>query len=109
MLVAPPLQPEVVGPFLGMGCMVPQLFAALGNRWYPEFWAVTGGPWFPGYITPTVAPSPPLSRWFEAVTQRWVEQVLIGYCEHFCGIRQQDCGAKASTISTRNLVVVPTV
>jgi hypothetical protein len=32
MFVAPPLQPEVVGPFPGMGSMVPQLFAIGGNR-----------------------------------------------------------------------------
>jgi hypothetical protein len=30
-LVAPPLQPGVVGPFYGMGCIVPQPFAAGGN------------------------------------------------------------------------------
>jgi hypothetical protein len=30
-LVAPPLQPRVVGLFPGMGCMVPQPFAARGN------------------------------------------------------------------------------
>jgi hypothetical protein len=48
-LVAPLLQPGVVGPFPGMWCMVPQPFAVGGNRSYPEFWAVTGGPRYPGY------------------------------------------------------------
>jgi hypothetical protein len=33
--------------------MVPQSFAAGGNRPYLELWAITGGPWYPGYITPT--------------------------------------------------------
>jgi hypothetical protein len=36
-LVAPPLQPRVVGPFPDTGCMDPQLFAARGNRSYSEF------------------------------------------------------------------------
>jgi hypothetical protein len=30
-LMVPPLQPGVVGPFSGMGCMAPQPFAAGGN------------------------------------------------------------------------------
>jgi hypothetical protein len=30
-LVAPPLQPRVVGPFPGMRCMVPQSFDIRGN------------------------------------------------------------------------------
>jgi hypothetical protein len=41
-----------------MGCMVPQLFAARGNRSYLEFWAVTGSLRSPGYLAPTVAPEP---------------------------------------------------
>jgi hypothetical protein len=41
-----------------MECMVPQLFAAGGNRSYLEFWAVINGLWYLGYITPTVAPKP---------------------------------------------------
>jgi hypothetical protein len=52
-LVVPHLQPGVVGPFPGMRCMVPQSFAAGGNRSYPEFWVVTGGPRYSGYIIPT--------------------------------------------------------
>jgi hypothetical protein len=36
-LVAPPLQHGVVGLFPGMECMVPQSFAAGGNRSYPRF------------------------------------------------------------------------
>jgi hypothetical protein len=35
-LVGPPLQPIEVGLFLGMGCMVPQLYATGGNRLYSE-------------------------------------------------------------------------
>jgi hypothetical protein len=50
-LVAPPLHPRVVGPFPGTGCMVPQPFAAGGNRLCPRFfWAVTGGPRYPGKL-----------------------------------------------------------
>jgi hypothetical protein len=55
MLVPLPLHPGVVGPFPGTGCLVPQPFAAGGNRLYLEFWAITGGPRYSGYITPTVA------------------------------------------------------
>jgi hypothetical protein len=49
-LVAPPLQPGVVGSFPGTGCMVPQSFAAGGNQSYLKFWAVTGGLRYPGYL-----------------------------------------------------------
>jgi hypothetical protein len=59
-LVAPPLQPSVVGSFPGRGCMVSQPFATRGNRSYLEFWVVTGNPWYPGYFTPIVAPEPSL-------------------------------------------------
>jgi hypothetical protein len=45
-----------------MRCMVPQSFAAGGNRSYLEFWAVTGGPWYPWYVTPTAAPEPSIER-----------------------------------------------
>jgi hypothetical protein len=41
------------GHFPGMGCMIPQPFAAGGNRLYAEFWAITGDPQYPGYFTPT--------------------------------------------------------
>jgi hypothetical protein len=51
--VAPPLKSRVVGSFSGMGCMVPQVLAARGNRSYQEFWAVTDDPWYPGYFTLT--------------------------------------------------------
>jgi hypothetical protein len=53
MLVVHPLQSRVVGPFPSTGCLVPQPFAAEGNRSYLEFWAITGGPRYPGYITLT--------------------------------------------------------
>jgi hypothetical protein len=42
-----------MGSFLGMGCMVPQPFAAEANRSYLEFGALTSGPRYPGYITLT--------------------------------------------------------
>jgi hypothetical protein len=48
-LVVPPLQPGVE-PFSGTGCMVPQLFAAGGNRSYSEFWAIIDGLRYPGYL-----------------------------------------------------------
>jgi hypothetical protein len=67
-LVAPPLQPGVVGPFPGMRCMVPQSFATGGNQSSLEFWAITGGPRYPGYITLTVAPEPSVERWPESAT-----------------------------------------
>jgi hypothetical protein len=37
------------GALSGMGCMVPQPFAAGGNWSYLEFWAITGDPWYPRY------------------------------------------------------------
>jgi hypothetical protein len=37
-----------------MRCMVPQPFAAGGNRSYLDFWAVTDDPQYPGYKTPIV-------------------------------------------------------
>jgi hypothetical protein len=49
-------------PSLSMGCMVPQSFAAGGNRSYLKFWVVIGGPQYPGYITPRVAPEPSVER-----------------------------------------------
>jgi hypothetical protein len=61
-LVLPHLQSGVVGPFHGMGCMVPQSFAIGGNRSYLEFWAVTGGPRYLGYITLIVALGPSVER-----------------------------------------------
>jgi hypothetical protein len=33
----------------GMGCMVPQLFTAGGNRLYPEFLAITSDLRYPGF------------------------------------------------------------
>jgi hypothetical protein len=66
MLVVPPLQPGVVGPFAGMGCMVPQLFAAGANRSYLVFWAITGAPQYQGYITPIVDPKPSI-EWVAGV------------------------------------------
>jgi hypothetical protein len=35
-----------------MGCMVPQSFAAGGNRSYSEFCTITGVPRYPGYFYP---------------------------------------------------------
>jgi hypothetical protein len=61
-LVAPPLEPEVVGLFPGTRCMVPQPFAAGGNRSYLEFWVIISSPRYPGYITPIVAHEPSVER-----------------------------------------------
>jgi hypothetical protein len=52
-LVAPPLQPGVVGPFPGTVCLVPRPFATRWNLSYLEFLTITGGPRYSGYITPT--------------------------------------------------------
>jgi hypothetical protein len=41
-----------------MVCLVPQPFAARGNRLYPDFWVINGDPRYLGYKTPTVAPEP---------------------------------------------------
>jgi hypothetical protein len=30
-------------------CMIPQPFAAGGNRSYPDFWVITADPRYPGY------------------------------------------------------------
>jgi hypothetical protein len=38
--------------------MVPNHFAAEGNRSYPDYWAVINDPRYPGYKTPTIAPVP---------------------------------------------------
>jgi hypothetical protein len=50
-LVAPPLQPGVVGPFSVTRCMVPQRIAAGGNQSYLKFWTITGGSRYPGTLT----------------------------------------------------------
>jgi hypothetical protein len=45
-----------------MGCMVPQLLTAGGNRSYPDLWVVPGDPWYPGYKISTVALKPSVER-----------------------------------------------
>jgi hypothetical protein len=45
-----------------MECVVPQPFAAGGNRSYPELWVVTSDPWYSGYKTPTTALEPSVER-----------------------------------------------
>jgi hypothetical protein len=50
-MVAPPLQPGAVGPFHGMGYMLPLPFAARGNQSYLDFWVVISGPLYLRYIT----------------------------------------------------------
>jgi hypothetical protein len=42
------------GVIPGTGCVVPQLFAAGGNRLYLDFSAITGDPRYPRYKTPTL-------------------------------------------------------
>jgi hypothetical protein len=37
------------GVISGMGCMVPQPFAAGGNRSHPKFWVISDAPRYPGY------------------------------------------------------------
>jgi hypothetical protein len=49
-LVTPPLQPRVMGSFPITGYMVPQPFAAGGNRSYLEFWIVTDSLLYSGYL-----------------------------------------------------------
>jgi hypothetical protein len=92
-----------------MGCMVPQPFAAGGNWSYQEFYIVTDDLQYPGYFTPIVTPESSVERWPQPATRWWAEQVLIWYCVHFCMIQRWDYGAKASTISTGNPAVVPTM
>jgi hypothetical protein len=41
-VMTPSLQPGGMGPLTDMGYMVPQPFAAGGNRSYLKFWAVIG-------------------------------------------------------------------
>jgi hypothetical protein len=50
-----------------MGYLVPQSFAAGGNRLYLDFRAVTDDLRYLGYKTPTVAPEPFLKRVDEAI------------------------------------------
>jgi hypothetical protein len=76
-LVASPLQSKVVGLFPSMGCMVPQMFAARGNRSYLEFWAVIDGLQYLGYITPTVSPQPSVER-----VARAGHSTMGGTCTH---------------------------
>jgi hypothetical protein len=107
-LVAPPLQPGVVGSFLGMGCMVPQPFTTEGNRLYPEFWAITDGLQYPGYITLIVAPEPFVERVAGAG-----HSMVDGTCTHMVLWEllwdSTACRAKASTILNGNPMVVSTV
>jgi hypothetical protein len=46
------------GYFPSMGCMVPQPFAARGNRSYPEFWVMIGELRYSGYFTTIVSHKP---------------------------------------------------
>jgi hypothetical protein len=99
------LQLVEVGSPPGMVCMVPQPYAAVGNRLYP---GVLGHNWRP--TVPGVAPEPSVEwGWLEPITRRWAEQFLIWYCGHFRVIHCRDYGAKSSMILTRNLAVVCTV
>jgi hypothetical protein len=55
-LVGPPLQPVEVGLFPGMGCMVPQPYAAGGNRSYPGVLGRNRRPVAPGVNYPNNSP-----------------------------------------------------
>jgi hypothetical protein len=48
--VVPPLQPGVVVPLYGTGCMAPQSFAARKSRSYPHTQAVIDVPWYWGNL-----------------------------------------------------------
>jgi hypothetical protein len=48
----------VGGVIPSMGSIVPQPFAASGNRSYLDFWAITDDSWYPGYKTPIIALEP---------------------------------------------------
>jgi hypothetical protein len=62
MLVAPPLQPKVMGSFPDTGCMVPKPFAAGKSQSYLEFCAITSDLHYPEYFIPTVALEPSIER-----------------------------------------------
>jgi hypothetical protein len=95
--------------YLVWGVWFPSRFAARGNWPYPDYWVVIGDPWYLGYRTPTVAPEP------------FVEQVAGANCWTYGRIGTHDTtrttvgfggvmlGLKASMISLRNPMVVPTV
>jgi hypothetical protein len=50
------------GAIPSMGCVVPQPFAAGGNRSYLDFSVVTGDRRYLGYKTPIVAPEPSVEQ-----------------------------------------------
>jgi hypothetical protein len=55
-LVGLPLQPIDVGLFPGIGCMVPQPYAAGGSRSYPDVLGCTQRPIVPGVNYPDSSP-----------------------------------------------------
>jgi hypothetical protein len=63
-LVAPPLQPGVVGAYPVYGTWFPSRLLLEGTRPYLDFFAITGSPW---YKTPTVAPEPSVEQVVGAV------------------------------------------
>jgi hypothetical protein len=92
-----------------VGCMVLEMLAAGGNRWYLELLDVIGVPRYLGYMTPIVAPEPSIEQVAGAIhsiggrigTHIIMRALLWDWrCDH---------GAKASMIMTWNLMVVPTV
>jgi hypothetical protein len=62
-----------------------------------------------GYFTPTIVPEPSIERVVKISSRREAELVFICYYGHLREIRWRDCGAKVSTISIGNPMVVPTV
>jgi hypothetical protein len=85
----------------GIGCIVPQPFAAGVNRPYLESWVVIGGPWFLGYKTPTVAPEP--------FVERAVKIVLAERLNRYSYATMSAIAGFGSEATTQNPMVVPTV
>jgi hypothetical protein len=66
-LVAPPLQPGVVGPYLVWGAWFPNLLPLGGTCHVYIFWVVTSDPRYTGYKNLIVAPEPSVERVVGAV------------------------------------------
>jgi hypothetical protein len=109
-LVGPPLQPVEVGLFLGTRCMVLQSYAGRGNRSYLGVLGCNRWPTVPGVNYPDSSP-----RFLRFAGGR--SRSLDGGCNRFSygtvgttvGLNGEIYGAKASTSSTQNPTVVPTV
>jgi hypothetical protein len=67
MLVVPPLQSVVVGPYLFRGAWFPSHLPLEGTGLIQIFWVVTGNPWYPWYKDQTVATETSVERVARAV------------------------------------------